>query len=273
ARLVGRFAALFTTQITATVSYGCIGYYSNSGVEGVIMSTSQIGFSSAVILLIIASVIYFYLIHRKPEVYTRDRFAFAGLTVLASLVLALINTFAGTTPWDILYAALNWTATGQFAPAPATGEGRLIIVLCMLIVAYTIIQLHRSWTGGLTEDQWKASQLHERSSLLLEGMTELKRLLTKSPAPQIHDPSKKREFAKIEPSAASAQFNIVARDLFCELHRDAVFAKDDDASWHTRGPFWLGRDRQTENYILLFCTGSVFYDADLQRALHYSLIQ
>ena len=161
------------------------------------MPKIQIILAGVSIILILASAIYFYQVHKKPEEFTRDRFAFAGLTVLASLSLALIHTFSGTTLWDVLYAGLNWTMTGKFEPAPATQEGRLLIILCMVIVAYTIIKLHQAWPGKVTEEQWKANQVHERPNLALDGIAELKRLLKGAIQPELHDPSKKRDFAKL----------------------------------------------------------------------------
>jgi|GEM_PF-3376204 len=233
------------------------------------MLNIQVIFGCAALFLIVTSAVYFYWVHKKPEKFTRDRFAFAGLAVLASLSLAFIHTFSGTTPWDILYAALSWGMTGKFDPPPATGEGRLLIIFCISIVAYTIIKLHQTWPGKITEDQWKSGQLNERPNLVLEGITEIKRLLVGGAELRLHDPSKKREFAKIEPATATAQFNILARDLFCEVRRDAVFEKDENVSWHTRGHFWFGRDRRTENSIVLFCTGSNFSSTELQASIDY----
>ncbi|HTC04973.1 MAG TPA: NACHT domain-containing protein [Xanthobacteraceae bacterium] len=230
------------------------------------MPNLQIIIAAISTALILGFGIYFYRIYKKPMDFTRDRFAFVGLAVLTSLTLAFIHSLSGTTLWDVLYAGINWLATGKFEPAPATAEGRLLIVLCILIVAYTIIRLHRTWSGKVTEEQWRARQVSEQPNLVLDGIAEIKRLIKREDEPELYDPSKRRELARIDSRPTGVQFNLIARDLFCEIYRDAVFGEDD---WHTAMPLWLGRDRRTNRSIILFCTGSNFSSVDVQVATEY----
>src|SRR5258708_651989 len=102
------------------------------------LSTKVVTIIAIIILFLVTlSAAYFVWLYRKPENFTRDRFAFAGLAVLASLSMALIETLSGPTLWDVVLAALRWAATGQFEFAQATIEGRFLMILCIIVVAYT----------------------------------------------------------------------------------------------------------------------------------------
>lgn len=226
-------------------------------------------FSGIIVFLILLGGAYFYWLHKHPKQFTRDHFAFAGLAVLSTLTLALIHTISGPTPWEFLFAGLKGITTGKFDFPPASGEGSALAMLCIVIVAYTIIKLHQSWPGQLTEEQWKARQLNQQPNLILEGITELRRLITRGPLPKLHSPTGARDFAKIELLKPKAQFNVTAKELFCESHPDANFDKDQAISWHDRGEFWLGRDRRTNNAIVLFCTGSNYSVNELQASTSY----
>jgi hypothetical protein len=225
--------------------------------------------SGIILCLILAGGGYFYWLHKHPKQFTRDRFAFAGLAVLSALTLALIHTVSGPTPWEFAFAGLKGITTGKFDLPHSSGEGSVLALLCIVIVAYTIIKLHQVWPGQVTEEQWKARQLNQQPNLVLEGINELKRLVTRSPEPKLHSPTGSRDFAKIDSKKANVQFNIAAKELFCESHPDINFEKDPTISWHDRGSFWLGNDRRTKRSVILFCTGSNYSLSELQGSVAY----
>jgi hypothetical protein len=152
--------------------------------------------SGIIFCLILAGGGYFYWLYKHPKQFTRNRFAFAGLAVLSTLTLALIHTISGPTPWEFAFAGLKGMTTGKFDLPHASGEGSVLALLCIVIVAYTIIKLHQSWPGQITEEQWKARQLNQQPNLVLEGIAELRRLVTRGPEPKLHSPTGSRDFAK-----------------------------------------------------------------------------
>src|SRR5437868_235393 len=95
---------------------------------------------SSIILSLATAITIGYLIwlYRRPEVFTRDRFAFAGLAAIASLSGLTIATVAGHTPWQILIGGLRWATAGEFRIDETHWEGQFLMAFCVFVAAYTI---------------------------------------------------------------------------------------------------------------------------------------
>jgi hypothetical protein len=175
--------------------------------------------------------------------YTRDRFAFAGLTALTTLTALAMATFGGLTPWDVALAVFNHFVPGHVPPSSSSTEGVVLTFLLVAIVAFAIVQIHHNWTGPITEAQAERDRLEGKAGLVTEGAKEFLRLLKNHPSSKIYQPGRSSAHdQRLEGDQENAVFRDLVRDAFCERYPDITIDPGND--WHHQGGFWLGLNKR-----------------------------
>jgi hypothetical protein len=187
--------------------------------------------------------------------YARSRFAFAGLAAITSLAVTAIMTLGGaTTPWDAALAAFGYFVTGDFQPPSSSGEGLILAVFIIGIVAFVIVWLHRNWDGPVTEEQAERDKAHRHPNLAQEGIAELLRVVRAAPESPIHQPARWQDRGeRLELPSEPVTFRDLVREAYCQRWPDTDIDPAD--GWHHRGSFWLGQDKRTSSKVALVCSG------------------
>jgi hypothetical protein len=215
---------------------------------------------SMLFILSIGVTIFFWIKRRR---YTRERFAFAALTSICIMVLLGIGTVpAGETPWNILFIIIaKLIGYENYIPKSPGFIDYAFIFLVIYLAIQSINKLHKNWgrcDGAISTQQYIHDKRHEQSPLLLEGISELTRIIKKEQALEVYDDlaDKSEILYAIDCPTNSLSWHTQAKELFVLKSSRYTFPDD---QWHEQYSCWFGTNKMTNNPVIIFCS-TIFPD-------------
>jgi DNA replication protein DnaC len=140
------------------------------------------------ILFVVSIACFSYFLYLKYSAkYTRERFAFLGVTTMTTLTA---NFFLQINSSQSYYSAFINTSNFVFKTKIASYQPHLsdhLLVLVMLIfLMYFITNLHKNWNGPISEISYHKLRFNENSTIVNEAMLQLKDFISKDKAIVIH---------------------------------------------------------------------------------------
>lgn len=189
---------------------------------------------------------------RKQE-NTRERFAFAALTVFTTMATGVLTALKDKqTLWGEITTLIRQIFHMEVQADPPHVEDHLLMLAVIIIVAYFILRLYDNWSGAVSIRQYDKQRYHEPSPLLVEGMYEARRIIQRQPALQLAPSVDGPQFSSvIKLSGYSLVWHLEVRDLIC-LRSPAYDIHRVDG-WHDQVHCWIGRNKKTGGLVAVKC--------------------
>ena len=206
--------------------------------------------------------------HRRR--YTKERFAFAACSAIVTLTLAYLSAATEQLmPWALLIATARWgtsSSTFQIPPPPHPAE-QVLLLLALIAAVWTIAQLFHRWDGLRSVQQYRLEQRKEEMVLLVEGLKEAWRVVSRQSPHPIYTPVTHAPVVQFK-SSKPAPWRERARDLVHLRWRRYTFAKPE---WNEHEGCWVGQDTESNGYVILKCSPSAPDATAVQSLLNFSL--
>ena len=214
--------------------------------------------SAIVAVILIATIIWLFLLVRKankPEAVTREEFALQCIPAYVAFIGLGISAISSkdSIPDQVvkLIAAIFGLPPSASTPI-ALSEQLLVGVVIFVGVSY-LNKLHANWNGAISADEEEAKRLQQNTSLLPQAVSELRRVWKRQPARSLYFSNQ-----KIDPLTLPIEPNLVwhdhARELFELWQTKVAFSDKAGDGWDNHDKCWVGRNRQTNVPLFLFCS-------------------
>ncbi|MEK8018959.1 MAG: hypothetical protein VSS75_018975, partial [Candidatus Parabeggiatoa sp.] len=225
---------------------------------------------SALFLLAVGAILFSIYVWHKSRHYTRERFAFAALAALTSLIaIATISTFIGAAPWQVLFTFFAQGQGLEYTPKETTRLEYGFFILLFVFFILIIKHIYDNWPGTITIEQYKRAQRQEPSSFVIDGVAEFGRIVKRLPAPEIYNPDDTRGIGSVlEGSKETLIWHEQALDLIMLSSKSYFFDRDD--GWHDQQKCWIGRQKKTGDTVVLACWTEPPTESQLQTLFDYA---
>ncbi len=220
-------------------------------------------------LILFALILWGYLVWKKREKYTRERFAFVGLTTLSSMVLIVLTSLmVSETPWGIIYFTIS-KIFGVEHNLPEPGKLDYFLSFSLIVMmAFFIKSIHQSWDGAVSEQQKNRERYQGNSTIITEGYSELKRLVTKQKPFDIYEPENLSSYNLIlDAPQDSLAWHRNAKELLTLRTRRFYFEEN---SYDDSECCWVGRNKRTNNTVLLRCSHTDPTEKEISSFIKYA---
>ncbi|MDD1608349.1 MAG: hypothetical protein LUQ18_07610, partial [Methylococcaceae bacterium] len=218
-------------------------------------------------LLFFVAVIFGLYVWWKKTVFTREKFAFAGLAAASTLTLFVIfSIYAQEPPWLAFIGLIKqfWGLPYQ-TPQPPTIEQEILSLLVVAALFWLIIHLHRNWSGAQSTNQYEQQQKRQTPSLIADTLLILSRnqkLLA------IYNPANQFRLTALEGARDSLTWHEQARDLLQLSKRNTCYNFQDDA-WHDQAHCWIGTHKGAGHTVALACYENQPTEIELHALFNY----
>lgn len=186
---------------------------------------------------------------------TREKYAFAALFALTSLVALAFTTAFYQTPWT---AIMGLIAHYAGLPAPQfnqpTWSEQVLIFFFVSWIAWLIQRTFSQWNGAVSENQAEQQKRQEDVLFISEG---IKILLGKYEEKdlQLHNkPDYRKQPSALEVPSDSLAWRIQAIELLTlRWHGYYRFETELDENWHEKARCWLGKNVKQTKTTAVFC--------------------
>ncbi len=225
---------------------------------------------STLFLLAVGAVLFSIYVWHKSRHYTRERFAFAALAALTSLLaIATISTFIGAAPWQVLFTFFAQGQGLEYTPKETTLLEYGFFILLFVFFILIIKHIYDNWPGAITIEQYKRAQRQEPSSFVIDGVAEFERIVKRLPAPEIYNPDDTSGIGSVlEGSKETLIWHEQALDLIMLSSKSYFFDRDD--GWHDQQKCWIGRQKKTGDTVVLACWTEPPTESQLQTLFDYA---
>lgn len=198
--------------------------------------------------------------------YTREKFAFAGLSAGATLT-AFVGAaiVADEPPWLMLIGFIKQLSGISYQPPQALSIEQEILSFGLVVILWLVIaHLHKHWDGAESVNQYEQRQKQETPSLLAD----LRLLLSRNrELLAVYDPAQRYRLTALEGVDASPIWREQARELL-QLSDDKYDFPDD--GWHEAQHCWIGTHNGTGETVVLACHDTAPDAAALRELADYA---
>ena len=202
--------------------------------------------------------------------FTRERFAFQGLSAIFSLTLLIfVSMGARSTPWRVIANLMESMTGREFVnDAPSMAEN-ILLILILIIVSSFILRIHKQWGGAKSIEQYNSEQRSESPSLIGEGLNEVKRIVKREEPRKMYQATSSLDYLNLlQPLTDSLAWKDQARELIGLTSSSYDF--NPDGGWHDNVGYWEGMNVDTKKKVFLYPAQEGVTEKDLSRFVEYS---
>ena len=217
--------------------------------------------TTGLLLIAIVFLIVRWILRRR---YTRERFAYAIVSVATSMVVVAVATFpAQEMPWEAVIRFFAQSRGLEYQPEPARLADYVLFLSFLTLVLIILRSIHRDWDGPISVQQHKRERVHEPPSMTSEALAELRRLIGRKPPWEIYEPRGRSTLGSmLSDPLYSLAWHEQSRELLCLRHW--TFEFDEAHGWDSESKCWTGVDRRTGDQVFLYCPSNPTNDAELR---------
>ncbi|WP_343706687.1 hypothetical protein [Flavobacterium sp.] len=129
-----------------------------------------------ILLLLCIGYILYLKIFKK---YTRERFAFFGVTSMVMLISTVVlQIFSGVGYVGALLQTTNLLIGTSYSTPNVSFSDYLVMVICIIALMRFIYKIHQNWNGPISERHYEKNRFNESSGLFFEAFLQFKDWLT-----------------------------------------------------------------------------------------------
>ncbi|MEO1529011.1 MAG: hypothetical protein AAFX06_26620 [Planctomycetota bacterium] len=191
----------------------------------------------------------------RRSYYTRERFAFAGLSANTTLVLAAISTIgSGGFPWEHLFNLWRHVENKPPIPLGLTPVGSASIVALVFISFLLVTKTFNSWNGGVSKTTSKYVEFRVKRTIVEEAFEEAQRLCNpnRTKRSNAFKPTETKwvRFPDLGAMGPRTPWRERARELAILRTPSLKFEAN---SFNREYGFWLGHDADSNLGVALCC--------------------
>jgi len=219
-------------------------------------------------LLFFGTALFGLYVWLKKSVYTREKFAFAGLAAASTLTIFVIaSIFAQEPPWLAAVGLIRQLLGLPYqAPQPLTPEQEILSILLVVFLSSLIKYLHSHWNGAESTNQYEQRQKQQPPSLIADTWL-LLHPGENRPLLEVYNPANQFRLTALEGAAESLVWHEQARDLLQLSNCQYEFP---DEGWHDQARCWIGTHKGTGDTVVLACHETLPGAAALQGLTDYA---
>ncbi|WDF58025.1 hypothetical protein PQ462_15005 [Flavobacterium sp. KACC 22758] len=132
------------------------------------------------VLIILLLVCIGYILYLKIfKKYTRERFAFFGVTSMVMLIsTVLLQIFSGVGYIGALLQTTNLVIGTSYSTPNVTFSDYVVMLICIITLTRFIYKIHQNWNGPISERHYEKNRFNENSGLFFEAFLQFKDWLT-----------------------------------------------------------------------------------------------
>jgi hypothetical protein len=223
---------------------------------------------AVLVVALLASVVWLLRILLKKDRYTRERFAFAGLTSLAALGLTVVSAISQKeTLWGSLINLVGDIWGNPRPTEPPHFSDHVLMVIIFAGMVWFVVRVFEGWDGAVSVRQFEKQRYSEPASFVADGLYEARRVLRREPQLERYQPAPPNLERALGEPRDSLAWHIQARDLICLTKRDYVI--DRDEAWHSDARCWVGLNKRTRAVVAIRCDVDHPTDAELKEFVRY----
>ena len=187
----------------------------------------------------------------RKSIYTREKFALAGLAAASTLTLFVIaSIYAQEPPWLAAISLIRQLPGLPYqTPQTPTPEQEILSILLVVGLWWLIMRLHGHWDGAQSTAHYEQQQKQQAPSLfadtwLLLHASDNRNLLA------VYNPENQYRLTALEGAEESLVWHQQARDLLQLSNRQYEFPDD---GWHDQARCWIGTHKGTGDTVVLAC--------------------
>lgn len=237
------------------------------------MSTFLVIVLSMLILATLAAAAWAgYVWWKRYVLYTRERFAFASLSLFGGLTsFVIISLLSQMTPWDALLNLIAQLAGTSYTPPLWRTTDVIFSFLLVLFFGWAVIEIFKNWDGKKSEVQRQREQAQQPTTfsvLVVESGLQVRQWLhPNEPILKEYSGEKESQPTMLQGAKADLAWHRQARELW-QLHRRShVFDVDED--WHEDHRCWIGKHKKTGDTVILACWQEMPQEQQLKQLLDY----
>ena len=212
------------------------------------------------VLMVIASVDFLISIYKILQIkfdsqnYFREEFSSQALSTCLWLVIIFVcSSILKLMPWNLCWILFSYLKNSSIPEIQIPVSEYLVVFLMLILIFVLFSQIHQSWYGKKSTNQYEKEQNNQDSSFISEGIGEMSRLFKGKEALQVYSEDKLNlsgyEIIPGEDFVSSAW-----KDQACELIRlsSSSYAFDLRADWYDSQKCWVGENVDTQKLVVLF---------------------
>ncbi len=220
-----------------------------------------------VFLVALGCAVYYWFFRRK---YTRERFAFFGLTCCVTLTIGVITSIAGKAAiWEQIIILWHYYRTGEILQSSLEPIQSAFSVVALFGVYWLVYRIFKTWDGSISKDTYLAQLANKDKELqrfIKESIDEINRLLNREkPISEYIKPTISPKLPNLGKPRKSLSWNDLARDLL-RMNRNALRFK----KWRTEDRFWLADHTDYECTVAIKCCTKMPETQELEKFVEYT---
>ncbi len=135
-------------------------------------------------LLVIVLICLIYILHLKySKKYTRERFAFMGVTVMATLFTTTMLQISSEQGYISAFInTSNFVFDSKLSNYSTDFKDHILTIIGLILLMRFILRLHENWDGPISENLFNKMRFHENPTMVTEAFLQLRDFLSKEKA-------------------------------------------------------------------------------------------
>ncbi|MFZ2726999.1 MAG: hypothetical protein WAX77_12155 [Methylococcaceae bacterium] len=219
-------------------------------------------------LILIGAIGYGLYVWLRQSIYTREKFAFTGLTAVSALAILVITHIAAKeSPFSTVIGLIRQFSNLPYeAPQPLTIEQNILLIITFFGFSWFITNLHRNWHGAQSINHHNQQQKQEKPSLINDAYLFSTRSKHQDKL-AIYNPANIKHISALEGAEDNAIWSEQARELLLLSNNNYDFPKE---QWHDEQHCWFGLHKATKDTIILACYENIVNDNELNKLITYA---
>ena len=226
---------------------------------------------AALTLLAVITVILTILFFKYRRRFTRERFAFAALSMNGFLIFSTVGAIlAQAAPWEAIMMVVSRILGLAYQPVQLNTVDVFFACLLVFCAMQWSWKMFQGWDGLKSVEQAEREKRQTNQGpeqLIKEGFDEIKVLLKTKPPRIISEPDSRLLPSALEAPTETQAWHIQACDLLCL--KSASYFFDQNRDWHDQPGCWIGTNTKTEDMVVVKCDLTLPVQDELRRLIAY----
>lgn len=224
------------------------------------------------LLLVFILLGFFYIWYLKFKLkYTRERFAFVGVTVILALISSLIlQVYSSVGYISAIVETSNFLFSTNYSAYQTDFKDHLLMVILILAMMSFIFKIHKNWDGPISESLHERIRFNENQGLLEEAYLQMIDFLSAKKRITLYEPSLKEEnqsvFIQNENSKMPWSENVFELLTYSD-HQYRIDLKQD---YYQKEKCFISKYGNSGKYVAIYCVTAFPKDASIRKFIQFT---
>lgn len=224
------------------------------------------------ILLLIVLVCLIYIWYLKNfKKYTRERFAFVGVTVMSTLFTTVIlQIYSSQGYLSAIINTSNFLLSTKIESYQTDFKDHILTIISLGLLMSFILRLHKNWNGPISETLYNKMRYHENSTMVNEALLQLKDFFSKENLITIHQDNIKHKDYNIFTSNEDDKMPWYENVFELITFSNSQYKIDLKNDYYPDGKCFISRYGLANENIAILCTIDYPKDSLIRNFIHFA---